>query len=252
MTDLLAFELVLDVGGWTKPNFMATHVVDRLPYETRGMRLNEAPMDGERYSKATWFEVNFLQPNLRLPFADDFFDFVTCSQTIEDLRDPGPLMDEISRVGRRGLIECPSRMHEQTVGVRDRETSKCGHPHHHWIVESDGSCLMLYSKKDSGLDLASNRVPLTVYEDACRRGAPPIMRHEWEGSIRYTLVRGPDCETRASAFVTDLHVSPSMALKDKALRLARRLRTRMRPVKTDNTWDKVVEQSRPYMKVPLR
>jgi hypothetical protein len=252
MTDLGAFQRVLDVGGWFKPISQATHVVDLMPYETRGARLNENPIVGERFGKDSWTQINFLQPDLRLPFPDDFFDYVNCGQTIEDLTSPGPLPTEMSRVGKCGAIECPSRLHEQTVGVRDRESSNCGHPHHHWIAEKDGAHLVLYSKKDSLLERANNRVPLTVYEDSCRNGTGSSnMLYEWSHSIQFALVLGPNCEERSATFVANLRFSQGMALKDKALRFARRARTYIRSTNDDDWWAKIVEQSRPFSKIPI-
>jgi hypothetical protein len=177
---------------------------------------------------------------------------LTCGQTIEDLTDPSPLIAEMSRVGRRGGIECPSRMHEQTVGVRDRQSTKCGHPHHHWIAETDGIHLVLYSKKDSRLERARHRVPLTVYEDACRNGTgSPNMYLEWSDRIHCTFVAGSDCAKGAATFVENLRFPLSMALKDKALRFARRVRTKMRPADDDDRWAKIVQQSRPFSKIPI-
>lgn len=94
MIDLLQLDRVLDVGGWFKPNNSATHVVDLMPYETRGAALHLDPHPGERFKKDTWFQANFLDSDFRLPFEDDYFDFVTCGHTVEDLTDPIPLLSE--------------------------------------------------------------------------------------------------------------------------------------------------------------
>lgn len=250
MIDLLQFDRVLDVGGWFKPNNSATHVVDLMPYETRGAALHLDPQPGERFKKDTWFQANFLDSDFRLPFEDDYFDFVTCGHTVEDLTDPIPLLSEMARVGKRGLIECPSRLHEQTIGVRDRQSTKCGHPHHHWIVDSDGVELTLYSKIDSQLGKLRNQVPLTKYEALCRlsSGASNV-QHEWEGNIRYSIITGPTCSEIARAFAWNLGNNAITRINDASLRFGRRLRSYGR--KQDDWWERIVEQSRPFSKIPI-
>ena len=253
MIDLLQFDRVLDVGGWFKPNNSATHVADLMPYETRGMALHLNPQPGERFRQSTWLQLNFLDPDFRLPFEDDYFDFVTCGQTVEDLANPVPLLSEMARVGKRGLIECPSRLHEQTIGVRDRQSTKCGHPHHHWIVDSDGVELALHSKIDSRLGQLRNRVPLTAYEAFCRRSAGAFnVQHEWAGDICYSIITGPKCAEIARAFASGLGNTAITRVKDAGLRLGRRLRSYGRlQWKQDDWWGRIVEQSRAFSKIPI-
>ncbi len=50
------------------------------------------------------------------PFGDQEFDFVICSQTLEDVRDPIWVCSEINRIGKAGYIEVPSRLEEQSWG----------------------------------------------------------------------------------------------------------------------------------------
>lgn len=137
---------ILDAGAWFNPCLAATDIVDVMPYETRRGSLTLGSVPGERFSKSTWRQVDFLQAGLRLPYADQAFDFSICTQTIEDLADPEPLLRELQRVSRAGYIESPSRLSEQTAGVRDRISATPGHPHHHWIVECAGARLELSPK----------------------------------------------------------------------------------------------------------
>ncbi|MCP4309309.1 MAG: hypothetical protein GY788_31430 [bacterium] len=74
MIDVSQLDRVLDVGGWRKPDNRATHVADRMPYETRWTRLNTKPLPCERFSKDTWPQIDFLDSGLRFPFADNYFD----------------------------------------------------------------------------------------------------------------------------------------------------------------------------------
>jgi hypothetical protein len=66
------------------------------------------------------------------PFQDNQFDFVVCSQTLEDVRDPVAVCEELVRVGKAGYIEVPSRLEEQTFGIQGPWV---GWGHHHWLVD---------------------------------------------------------------------------------------------------------------------
>lgn len=122
--------LVLDIGGWAKPLPRADWVVDLAPYETRGLYGRESD-DPERFSADTWVQRDICDRE-PLPFADDQFDFVVCSHTLEDVRDPVWVCAEIARIGKRGYIETPSRLEEQTYGIKG---PWAGWSHHHWFVE---------------------------------------------------------------------------------------------------------------------
>lgn len=122
---------VLDVGGWAKPFNRADWVVDIMPYDTRGWAGRQGP-ERERFSRETWvqMDVSSRQP---LPFEDGFFDFVVCSHTLEDVRDPIFLCSELNRVGKRGYLETPSMLAELAFGVESRVYA--GYYHHRWLVE---------------------------------------------------------------------------------------------------------------------
>jgi hypothetical protein len=123
-------DTVLDIGGWAAPFARADWVVDLLPYESRGL-YGVADPAAERFDASTWV-VRDLCDRDPLPFADDSFDFVVCSHTLEDIRDPVWVCSEIQRVGRAGYIEVPSRLEEQTFGVHGQWV---GWSHHHWLVD---------------------------------------------------------------------------------------------------------------------
>jgi hypothetical protein len=122
--------LVLDIGGWGKPFTRADWVVDQMPYETRGLygRDGELP---ERFDAGTWVQRDICDRE-PFPFAGDRFDFVICSHTLEDIRDPIWVCAEINRIGKAGYIEVPSRLEEQTYGVHGPWV---GWSHHRWLVD---------------------------------------------------------------------------------------------------------------------
>lgn len=121
---------LLDVGGWGKPLRRADAVIDQMPYETRGLYGFDGA-EPERFSQDSWIRRDICRRD-PWPFADKEFDFVVCSQTLEDLRDPVWVCSEIVRVGRAGYIEVPSRLEEQSYGVQGPWV---GWGHHHWLVE---------------------------------------------------------------------------------------------------------------------
>jgi len=124
--------LVLDVGGWGRPFPRADWVIDMKEHATRGLYGSE-PGGEERFSADTWVQRDICDAE-PWPFEDDQFDFVVCSHTLEDLRDPVRVCAEIARVGKAGYIETPSRLEEQSYGFQGPWV---GWGHHHWLVEVD-------------------------------------------------------------------------------------------------------------------
>jgi hypothetical protein len=136
-------DLVLDVGGWAQPFARADWVLDLQPYETRGLYgYDQGDKATERFREATWV-VRDICDRDQWPFGDDQFDFVICSHTLEDVRDPVWVCQELQRVGRAGYIEVPSRLEEQTVGVNGDWP---GWAHHRWLCNVDGDAIEFIHK----------------------------------------------------------------------------------------------------------
>ena len=120
--------LVLDIGGWWQPFPRANYVIDAQPYETRNQGIT--PFSGqELFTKDTWIIADV---NSHLPFPDKKFDFVICSHVLEDIRDPINLLKEMSRIGKSGYVEFPSRFYESIRGHEHR--GYAGLYHHRWLV----------------------------------------------------------------------------------------------------------------------
>ena len=122
---------VLDVGGWAQPLKRADAVIDIKPYATRpanalcqGMR--------QRFGESRWVVQDICDHKKPWPFKDKEFDYVVCAHTLEDVRDPFYVCEEIQRVGKAGFIECPSRFYEQCRRIEFPHLS--GARHHRWIV----------------------------------------------------------------------------------------------------------------------
>ena len=128
-------DAVLDVGGWADPLGRADWVIDVMPFESRGLYQREGWVQGrdepERFTADTWLQRDLCGRD-PWPFEDNQFDFVVCSHTLEDVRDPVWACAELQRVGRSGYIEVPSRLEEQSWGVHG---DFAGWSHHHWLID---------------------------------------------------------------------------------------------------------------------
>jgi hypothetical protein len=141
-----ANDTVLDIGGWWKPFTRANYVVDYAPYATRagGGRIGALP---EHFTEATWFQQDICTDPL--PFGDKEIDVVYCGQTLEDVRDPLWVCQEMIRVAKRGYIEVPSIWIECQYGIDAGELSRRypGYQKHRWLVQMTDNHLLFIPKQ---------------------------------------------------------------------------------------------------------
>jgi len=137
---LKSSDVVLDIGGWGHPFNRANWVMDSMPYESRGYynrtfaKRNPIPPIGgtvEHFTRDTWIERDACEKT-PLPFADKQIDYVICSHTLEDIRDPLWVCSEMIRVAKAGYIEVPSRKWET---CRGSEPGIAGLSHHRWLID---------------------------------------------------------------------------------------------------------------------
>ena len=187
-------DLVLDVGGWGDPFERADWVIDFLPFETRGFyeRLGwreRGPWPPERFTEDTWV-VHDICAREPWPFADGQFDFVICSHTLEDVRDPVWVCSELVRVGKAGYVEVPSRLEEQAWGAYGRYV---GSAHHHWLVDVEGSHIDFVFKPHDIASVPDLYFPKGFYEGLSDEER--VQRLWWEGDFscreRWFLGSGP-------------------------------------------------------------
>ena len=126
--------LVLDVGGWAAPFNRATHVIDAMPFRTRGAMGFSYGGAQERFGADTWTQTDFCARE-PWPFEDDQFDLVLCVTTLEDVRDPIWVCQEMSRVAKAGYLEVPSILNELTWRLPG-EGAYLGNRHHHWFCRA--------------------------------------------------------------------------------------------------------------------
>jgi hypothetical protein len=128
-------DLVLDVGGGRSPLARADWVLDLIAYDERRQ------VEGERFGSTTWVQRDACDRE-PWPFEDARFDFAVCSHTLEDIRDPVWVCQELQRVARAGYIEIPSRLEEQSWGVIGPWV---GWSHHRWLIDvGEGSICFVH------------------------------------------------------------------------------------------------------------
>jgi SAM-dependent methyltransferase len=258
--------LVLDIGGWVKPFPRADYVIDIFPYETRGIASHgigclpttcvyPEPLPNEHFRKETWI-IHDICSEKPFPFPDKMFDFVVCSQTLEDIRDPIRACSEIIRVGRAGYIETPSRLGESIIDF-DR---LIGGSHHRWLVEIEGNCILFRVKHHFLHTQWKYHVPASY-----RRVIDPsqtIVFLFWEGSFEYQEVTGYEFHRETSEYIASLNIPKYLYWLDCLRSIKHRLKGSWQntlqafkksvspPQDNDNevwTWEKLFEANKLYL-----
>jgi SAM-dependent methyltransferase len=172
--------LVLDVGGWARVDPRADWVIDIGSYATRdwyaqlGAQKADVPA---RVTEQTWVQADICA-STPWPFDDGMFDYVLCMQTLEDVRDPVRVCEEIARVGRAGYIETPSAATELTRGVQSPHW--CGWQHHRWLVEEEDGGLAFFGKPHH---VHSPLWPAVRSPRLLSQPARDEFRFEWDGTF---------------------------------------------------------------------
>lgn len=104
----------LEVGPGYIPFSSATHFIDVVP----------GP-------KNIIIDIN----KERIPFEDNYFDFLYARHVLEDVQNPDFAMSDFIRSSKNGYIETPSPLVELTKGVESYQYN--GYNHHRYIVWSD-------------------------------------------------------------------------------------------------------------------
>ena len=173
---------VLDVGGWAGPLNRADYILDYMPYESRGALMPDGFGPGpERFSEETWIRRDICDHD-PYPFPDDYFDYVVCVFTLEDLRDPIWVCREMSRIGRAGYIEVPSLIDELSWGVPEASGGPwCGHMHHRWLcTEEDGE--LVFMEKYHSIH-SNSRVTVPSSWAAHLTPEERTLAHFWDGEV---------------------------------------------------------------------
>jgi len=117
-----------------------------------------------------------------LPFLDDSFDYIFCSQLLEHLEKPDLFFREIARVGKKGYIETPNEIRERLFGWS----------FHRWVVDIDENGLVLKENKvEQAFGLFFHKLQLTNYEFArfCSASFDLLnVCYEWHGKPKFKFV----------------------------------------------------------------
>lgn len=198
LSELPPGALVLDVGGGAQPFRRADWVIDIIEYGQRGLYGDPPAPELERFGPATWLtrDICLHEP---WPFEDKQFDFAICSHTLEDVRDPIHVCDEMIRVARAGYIEVPSRLEEQSYGFQGPWT---GWGHHRWLIDLDGDELTFVFKHHV-VERATDH--FTPEFHAALSPEQRVNRLWWEGGFFYrerVFLDGPSLDAYLQDFVT--------------------------------------------------
>src|SRR6266849_1011701 len=171
---------VLDVGGARERARCATHVIDLLSYD-EAHRAWEHLFRDYPIPKEHW-AVHDICSSKPFPYEDKFFDFVICSHTLEDVRDPIRVCEELSRVSKAGYIEVPSPVMELTMGVEGGERW-VGYAHHRWLIDLAGDQVTALFKPH--FLTASTRFHLAAsHAEQLRKSCKHVASLFWQGEIK--------------------------------------------------------------------
>ena len=217
-------DVVLDIGGWGRPLTRADWVLDIMPWETRGLYGRDGPMP-ERFGRDTWIQRDICSRE-PYPFADREIDFVVCSHTLEDVRDPVFVCSEMVRIAKAGYIEVPSRLEEQAYGFQG---PWAGWSHHRWLIDVTDSRIDFVFKHNVVHNRASDHFP-----PGFRDGLTPEQRVQtlwWQDSFEFqerVLVTAEELDPYVAGFVARHRDLVRVPRRARARRMLGRLRRRLR------------------------
>ena len=160
-------DLVIDVGSGSDPNMRADILCDFYP-ET----------DEERSAKlGIWIDRRpFVLCDIqKLPFRDKVIDYVLCTHLLEHVENPRQAVRELTRVGKKGRVETPSKLFECLYGW----------PFHQWMISQREDGRILFERKDPG---AHGLLPDSVKKSrefealVSRFHSHFLVKFEWEDS----------------------------------------------------------------------
>jgi len=177
---LKSTDKVLDVGGSMKQHHQI-HIDTLVDI----IRPEEAP-----YGKSKLLADKFVQLDVtkeKLPFKDNEFDFCLCTHTLEDLYNPFLLINEMSRVAKRGYISTPSMgkdMEYSHYNLTDWKTGARRVPgiaHHKWFFYEKKGVIRVIPKNYP--ILYTSKFYITKWSGDTE------FQHYWEGKIKYEQVK---------------------------------------------------------------
>lgn len=174
---------VLDIGGSMKQH-------DALPIDTLVDIISpeESPYKKEKLQAKHFVRLDTTKE--KLPFKNKEFDFVLCTHILEDLYNPFLIIDEMSRVGKRGYIATPSfgadivYSHFNLTDWLTGGRRVPGIAHHKW----------LFSLKRGKMQILPKNYPLLYTPEFQITGwkGEEEFEYYWGGTIKYREVKDWD------------------------------------------------------------
>jgi len=164
---------VLEIGSGSSPWPRSDVLVDRFYIDDSGQRGGTEIYRDRRPLIIASGEF--------LPFIDNAFDFVYCSHVIEHAEDIIAFLNEISRVGRAGYLECPNPVLECILDQSQ----------HNWYITKTHNKLLIHPKTlNNNIKVLFSRFYLHIMRDHFLIGNYFDMftvRLEWQNSIEYEM-----------------------------------------------------------------
>ncbi len=177
---------ILDIGGSAKQH-------DLLPIDTLVDLLQpEDDPYNRSYLKAKYF-IKCDITKEKLPFKDNQFEFVLCTHTLEDIYNPFLVIEEMSRVAKRGYIAAPSRGKDSEFSHLDLTDwltgprRQPGYAHHKWFFELKNDLMQISVKHYPLLYTAEFMIGKW-------RGGDEF-QYYWEDFIKYEFLDSTDMHT---------------------------------------------------------
>jgi hypothetical protein len=185
------YKRVLDVGGALYPwaRDVVSHYLDiNDPKEVCGPEfhcsqfLSSTFIEGDICRQETWDRMQKFDP----------FDFVICSQTLEDIRDPTVALRNLSKIAKQGFITVPVKYRElsfveiRSVEIQNEWQLKSpyrGYFHHRWIFTIDDGKLYLFPKLNFVEHIQGLENVLDQSDNGCQE-----LAFFWEDSIPFEIV----------------------------------------------------------------
>jgi hypothetical protein len=165
--------LVLEVGSGSNPWTHSDVLTDLYQVDNDGQRgggdlsIDKRPL--------------VITPGEKLPFKDNSFEFVYTSHVVEHAYDVASMLNEMSRVGKSGYIECPNPLLEK---ILDQEQ-------HNWYLYNTGTYLAICRKTSSNnISTKFDHVYFQLLSNSflVRKFWPLfVTRYEWKESIKYVI-----------------------------------------------------------------
>jgi len=183
--------LVLEVGSGSNPWFRSDVLVDRFYVDEIGQRgggelfVDRRPM--------------IVAAGERLPFKDKSFDFVYCCHVIEHADDIASMLQEMSRVGKAGFIECPNPLLEKVLDQSQ---------HNWYITNLNGKLLIAPKTAESNVTSSADRFYFHMMSDHYiirNYWEHFVTRLDWKGEVSFEILE--DVEQVFSAHATDADIA---------------------------------------------